>query len=129
MEYTKNRTQIKRIEQMILIYVLLKKNLYYLFNSLNLCPIICYRKILFHSIASSEATSCVRVILSMDKDKLVGQPILRLQEEIANTKANSIIIADRFFTLLVFIFLKIMILNEKMSDLNVLKTHNSLVLF
>lgn len=65
----------------------------------------------------------------MDKDKLVGQPILRLQDEIANTKANSMTKADRFFTLLVFIFLKIMILNEKMSDVNMLKTLNSFVLF
>lgn len=65
----------------------------------------------------------------MDKDKLVGQPILRLQEEIANTKANNIRIADSFFTLFVFIFLKIIILNEKMSDLNMLKTLNSFVLF
>ncbi len=42
-------------------------------------------------------------MLSIDNERLVGQPILRLQEEIAKAKANNNTTADSLFTLFVFI--------------------------
>jgi len=42
-------------------------------------------------------------MLSIDNDRFVGQPILRLHEEIAKTKANNNTKADSLFTLFVFI--------------------------
>jgi len=49
-----------------------------------------------------ESMSCVREILSMDNERLVGQPILRLHEEIAKVKANNNTTAD---SLLIFVFI------------------------
>ena len=74
---------------------------YQLLSSRLYCLPSTVSRLMFYSMV--ESISWVSEILSNDNERLVGQPILRLQEEIAKTKANNNTIADSFLTLFVFI--------------------------